>query len=149
MASGMQRSHTAGWSFMFWLFCIGPTMAEDPIIVHYSDPSLTRLEKQLGITAAQRDRFDDIIVKYRDPLNNTAANGNESDTRPADDQRQKHGRGGKSNAGGKSSAGIFGGRKRNIPRQELDELATILTPDQIKQFEELKKGKGGAKGSKP
>lgn len=26
--------------------CAGPAMAEDPIIVHYSDPSLARLEKQ-------------------------------------------------------------------------------------------------------
>lgn len=39
--------------------------AEDPIVVYYSDPSLARMEAQIGVTPAQRDRFDDIIVKYR------------------------------------------------------------------------------------
>jgi Spy/CpxP family protein refolding chaperone len=120
------------------MFCFGCTaLAEDPIVVHYSDPSLVRLEKQIGITPAQRDRFDDIIVKYRDPANNVAAsNGNENDTASSDDQKRKHGRAGRK--------GTFGGGKRNIPRQELAELATILTPEQIKKFEDLggKKGKG-------
>jgi hypothetical protein len=61
-------------------------MAEDPIVVHYSDPGLVRLEKQLGITPAQRDRFDDIVVKYRDPANNVAApSGNENDAPSSDD----------------------------------------------------------------
>src|SRR5258708_13191795 len=93
--------------------CPGPAMAEDPIIVHYSDPSLTRLEKQLGVTAAQRDRFEDIVVKYRDPINNSAAaNGNEGDTRPSGDQGQKHG------PGRKISTGIFGGSRGNVPRPE-------------------------------
>src|SRR5258708_13582983 len=121
--------------------CPGPAMAEDPIIVHYSDPSLTRLEKQLGVTAAQRDRFEDIVVKYRDPINSSAAgNGNEGDTRPSGDQGQKHGR------GRKSRTGIFGVGRRNISLQEEDELATILTPEQIKQFSDLngKKAKGPA-----
>ena len=116
-------------------------MAEDPIIVHYSDPSLARLEKQLGVTAAQRDRFEDIVVKYRDPINNSAAaNGNEGDTRPSGDKGQKHGR------GRKSSTVIFGGGRGNVSRQEEDELATILTPEQIKRFEELngKKSRGQA-----
>ncbi len=122
---------------MFWFGCAA--MAEDPIVVHYSDPSLVRLEKQLGITLAQRDRFDDIIVKYRDPANNVAApSGNENDAPSSDDQKQKHGRAGRK--------GNSGGGKRNIPLQELAELATILTPEQIKQFEELgKKGKGRVK----
>ena len=104
-------------------------------------PSLARLEKQLGVTAAQKDRFEDIVVKYRDPINNSAAaNGNDGDTRPSGDQGQKHGR------GRKSSTGFFGGGRRNISRQEEDELATILTPEQIKQFEALnnKKPKGRA-----
>jgi hypothetical protein len=139
----MHRLCTAGWSI---LFCFGCTaLAEDPIVVHYSDPSLVRLEKQLGITPAQRDRFDDIIVKYRDPANNVAApNVNENETPTSDQQKPKHGRGGrKGNFGG----GNFGGGKRNIPRQELAELATILTPEQIKRFEDLraKKGKGESK----
>ena len=127
---------------MFWFGCAA--MAEDPIVVHYSDPSLVRLEKQLGITLAQRDRFDDIIVKYRDPANNVAVpSGNENDAPSSDDQKQKHGRAGRK---GNSGGGNFGGGKRNIPLQELAELATILTPEQIKQFEELgKKGKGRVK----
>jgi Spy/CpxP family protein refolding chaperone len=137
----MHPLYVAGWSFMLSFCCAGPTRAEDPIIVHYSDPSLARLEKQLGVTAAQRDRFEDIVVKYRDPINNSAAaNGNEGDTRPSGDQGQKHGR------GRKSSTGTFGGGRRNISRQEEDELVTILTPEQIKRFEELngKKSKGQA-----
>ena len=136
----MHRLYTAGWSVIFWFGCAA--MAEDPIVVHYSDPGLVRLEKQLGITPAQRDRFDDIVVKYRDPANNVAApSGNENDAPSSDDQKQKHGRGGRK---GNSRGGNFGGGKRNIPRKELAELATILTPEQIKQFEELggKKGKG-------
>jgi len=128
---------------MFWFGCTA--LAEDPIVVHYSDPSLVRLEKQLGITPAQRDRFDDIIVKYRDPANNVAApNVNETETPTSDDQKPKHGRAGrKGNFGGEN----FGGGKRNVPRQELAELATILTPEQIKRFEDLraKKGKGESK----
>ena len=134
----MHRWYTAAWSVLFWFGCTA--LAEDPIVVHYSDPSLVRLEKQLGITPAQRDRFDDIIVKYRDPANNVAApNGNENETPSSDDQKQKHGRAGRK--------GNFGGAKRNIPRQELAELATILTPEQIKRFENLrgKKGKGESK----
>jgi Spy/CpxP family protein refolding chaperone len=115
-------------------------MAEDPIVVHYSDPSLTRLEKQLGITAVQRDRFEDIVVKYRDPGNRiVATDGNESDTRPSTGEGPKRGRGGKS--------GTFGGSRRNIPHQELDELATILTPEQIKQFQQLNGGRKKDKGS--
>jgi hypothetical protein len=136
----MHRWYTAGWSVLFWLGCTA--LAEDPIVVHYSDPSLVRLEKQLGITPAQRDRFDDIIVKYRDPANNVAApNVNENDTPSTDDQKQKHGRAGRK---GSFGGGNFAGGKRNMPRQELAELATILTPEQIKRFEDLrsKKGKG-------
>jgi len=43
------------------------SLAADPVVVVYDDPSLTRLEKQIGVTPAQKDRFDDIVVKYRDP----------------------------------------------------------------------------------
>src|SRR5260221_4197423 len=42
-------------------------LAVDPVVVVYSDPSLSRLEKEIGVTPAQKDRFDDIVVKYRDP----------------------------------------------------------------------------------
>jgi hypothetical protein len=136
----MHRLYIAVWSVLFWLGCAA--MAEDPIVVHYSDPSLVRLEKQLGITPAQRDRFDDIVVKYRDPANNVATpSGNENDTPASGDQRQKHGR------SGRKGTAVFGGGKRNIPRQELDELATILTPEQMKQFEDLRSKKGKARGA--
>jgi hypothetical protein len=134
----MHLMPTSGFSFLLCVCSAGLAMAEDPIVVHYSDPSLTRLEKQLGITAAQRDRFEDIVVKYRDAGNQIAAtNGNESDARPSTGEGVKRERGRKS--------GFFGGGRRNIPRQELDELATILTPEQIKRFQQLngKKGKGG------
>jgi Spy/CpxP family protein refolding chaperone len=134
----MHLLRTSGLSFLLCVCSADSAMAEDPIVVHYSDPSLTRLEKQLGITAVQRDRFEDIVVKYRDPGNQIAAtNGNESGTQPSTGDEPKRGRGGKS--------GFFGGGRRNISRQELDELATILTPEQIKQFQQLngKKGKGG------
>jgi Spy/CpxP family protein refolding chaperone len=147
----MHLLRTVGWSFMLSFCCVAATLAEDPIVVHYSDPSLTRLEKQLGITAAQRDRFDDIVVKYRDPLNNiAAANANESDTQPSGNQGRKHARSEQARSG-RSGAGSFGGARRNMPRQELDELATILTPEQIKRFEELSakkaKRRGGAHDS--
>jgi hypothetical protein len=126
----MHPFRIVSWSFLLWFYSVGPAAAEDPIVVHYSDPSLTRLEKQLGITAAQRDRFEDIVVKYRDPGNQIAAtNGNESDPRSPTGDAPKRGRGGKS--------GAFGGGRRNISRQELDELATILTPEQIKQFQQI------------
>jgi hypothetical protein len=126
----MRALHIVSWSFLLWFCSVGPAVAEDPIVVHYSDPSLTRLEKQLGITAAQRDRFEDIVVKYRDPGNQvTATNGNESEARPSNGEGPKRGHGGK--------AGTFGGGRRNIPHKELDELATILTPAQIKQFQQL------------
>lgn len=132
----MRLQDIALWSFTLLLCGLDPIMAEDPIVVHYSDPSLVRLEKRLAITAAQRDRFEDIIVKYRDPLNSPATgNGPPSPDSPD----QKHGRGGRSHNG--SSVGPFGGGRHKIPRQELDELATILTSAQMKQFQELSAGK--------
>jgi hypothetical protein len=46
---------------VFWLgfvlYCLNFSLvgfAEDPIVVHYSDPSLTRMEAQIGVNAAQR-----------------------------------------------------------------------------------------------
>jgi len=41
-------------------------LAIDPVVVHYDGPELNKLEKQLAITPAQKDQFDDIVVKYRD-----------------------------------------------------------------------------------
>ncbi|HEX3443685.1 MAG TPA: hypothetical protein VHS80_03150 [Chthoniobacterales bacterium] len=110
------------------------------LVINSSGRKARSITRQLTarFVAAQRERFEDIVVKYRDPGNQVAVtNGNESDTRPSTDEGPKRGRNGKS--------GFSGGGRRNIPGQELDELATILTPEQIKQFQQLngKKGKGG------
>jgi hypothetical protein len=34
------------------------------------------MEAQIGVNAAQKGRFEDIVVKYRDPLTNTSARVN-------------------------------------------------------------------------
>src|ERR1700761_4660356 len=68
----LDRSHLHLGSVAWYLFALSflifprADFAEDPIVVHYSDPSLTRLEAQIGVSAAQKDRFEDIVVKYRD-----------------------------------------------------------------------------------
>jgi hypothetical protein len=116
-------------------------LAEDPIVVHYSDPSLTRMETQIGVTRSQKDRFEDIVVKYRDPLSNPNADGAEA---------QKPATGGRHRGGGQHSSqddsvtpsqgeshGTLRRTKGKVSREELDELATILTPAQIKKFQEL------------
>jgi LTXXQ motif family protein len=118
-------------------FC---SSAEEPIIVHYSDPTLTRMETEIGITPAQKDRFEDIVVKYRDPLSNPDADTSSP---------QRKGRGGRHGGGqesnqsdsGVSSQGDAKATPRRtgmkVSREELDELATILTPAQIKKFQDL------------
>src|SRR5690349_16807881 len=55
-------------------------LAEEPVVVVYSDPSLSRLEKEIGVTPSQKERFDDIVVKYRDPQT-----GNDTGSRSAAD----------------------------------------------------------------
>ena len=55
-------------------------LAIDPVVVVYSDPSLTRLEKEIGVTPAQKDRFDDIVVKYRDPESSSTAGAKAEET---------------------------------------------------------------------
>jgi Spy/CpxP family protein refolding chaperone len=114
--------------------------AEDPIIVHYSDPTLTRMETEIKITPAQKDRFEDIVVKYRDPLTNPDADTSSP---------QRKGRGGRHGGDQESNQGEFGVSSQGdtkatprrtgmkVPREELDELATILTPAQIKKFQDL------------
>jgi hypothetical protein len=114
--------------------------AEDPIIVHYSDPTLTRMETEIGIKPGQKDRFEDIVVKYRDPLNNQDADTSSP---------QRKGRGGRHGGNQASDQGEFGVSSQGdtkatprrtgmkVSREELDELATILTPAQIKKFQDL------------
>jgi hypothetical protein len=61
-------------------------LAIDPVVVHYDDPELTKLEKQLAIAPAQKDQFDDIVVKYRDTGiagNNAGSTGRQRRKRPS------------------------------------------------------------------
>ena len=123
-------------------------LAIDPVVVVYSDPSLTRLEKEIGVTPAQKDRFDDIVVKYRDPESSNIAGakaGGDADSSASPQGGGKGGGGGgrgRGGGGGGSRGGsAFTGAKGNNLREELDELATVLTPDQLKKFKELSQHK--------
>jgi hypothetical protein len=110
--------------------------AEDPIVVHYSDPSLIRLETQIGVNAAQKDRFEDIVVRYRDPLSGTETDNSVQAPRSG---RHGGGRGPTQNTPDQSGALPHRGKEK-VTRAELDELATILTPAQIKKFQDLNDG---------
>ena len=127
------------WSALLFSLLNFPRVdfAEDPIVVHYSDPSLTRLEAQIGVNAAQKDRFEDIVVKYRDPLGSTETNNSGQDA----PRSGKHGggRGSAQNSPDQSDALPRRGKEK-VTRAELDELATILTPAQIKKFQDLNNG---------
>lgn len=123
-------------------------LAVDPVVVVYSDPSLTRLEKEIGVTPAQKDRFDDIVVKYRDPESSNdagpkAGTDAESSASPHSGGRGSGGGGrGRGGGGGGGRGGsAFTGAKGNNLREELDELATVLTPGQLKKFKELNQRK--------
>jgi len=120
--------------------------AEDPVVVVYSDPGLTRLEKEIGVTPTQKDRFDDIVVKYRDPqASNDAKTGADADSSSSPQSGGRGGGGGGRGHGGGGGGGrggsAFTGAKGDNLRQELDELATILTSEQLKKFKELSKQK--------
>jgi hypothetical protein len=123
-------------------------LALDPVVVVYSDPSLTRLEKEVGVTPAQKDRFDDIVVKYRDPESSNDAGPKAG--ADADSSASPHSGGRGSGGGGRGRGGgggggrggsAFTGAKGNNLREELDELATVLTPGQLKKFKELNQHK--------
>jgi hypothetical protein len=127
----VNRSHShlgpVGW-YVFALSLLSfprADFAEDPIVVHYSDPSLTRLEAQIGVSAAQKDRFEDIIVQYRDLLSSTETNNSKQGA----PRSGKHGggRGSAQNSSDQSDALPRQGKEK-VSRDELDELATILTP---------------------
>jgi hypothetical protein len=122
--------------------------AIDPVVVVYSDPSLTRLEKEIGVTPAQKDRFDDIVVKYRDPESSNDASpkaGADADSSASPHSGGRGGGGGGRGRGGGGGGGrggsAFTGAKGNNLREELDELATVLTPGQLKKFKELNQRK--------
>src|SRR4029077_21189010 len=126
-------------------------LAVDPVVVVYSDPSLTRLEKEIGVTPAQKDRFDDIVVKYRDPESSNDAGpkaGADADSSASPHSGGRGGGGGGSGRGGGGGGGrsgsAFTGAKGNNLREELDELATVLTPGHLKKFKELNQRKKNA-----
>jgi hypothetical protein len=123
-------------------------LAVDPVVVVYSDPSLTRLEKEIGVTPAQKDRFDDIVVKYRDPESSNDAGpkaGADADSSASPHSGGRGGGGGGRGRGGGGGGGrggsAFTGAKGNNLREELDELATVLTPGQLKKFKDLNQRK--------
>jgi hypothetical protein len=91
------------------------------------------------VTPPQKDRFDDIVVKYRDPQasNDGAGTGAAADSSAgAPGGGRGHGHGG----GGQGGSAFTGAKGDNL-RQELDELATVLTPAQLQKFKDLSKHK--------
>ena len=122
------RSLVTGLVTLSVLISVQLTWAEGPVVVVYSDPSLTRLEKEVGVTPAQKDRFDDIVVKYRDPqASNDGSVRTGADADSGSGQRSG-GRGGggrgHGGAGGRGGSAFTGAKGDNL-RQELDELATV------------------------
>jgi hypothetical protein len=127
-----------------FLVSVSLCLAEDPVVVVYSDPSLTRLEKEIGVTPAQKARFDDIVVKYRDQSRNgDGSNRSDADANsgasPQSGGRQGRGHGG--GGGVRGSTGSFTNAKGDNLRQEMEELATILTAEQLEKFKELNQRK--------
>jgi hypothetical protein len=138
------RSLVIGLLALGILTSVQVSRAEDPVVVVYDDPSLTRLEKEIGVTPGQKDRFDDIVVKYRDPQasnDGSARTGADADSGSSQHSGGRggggHGRGG----GGGRGGSAFTGAKGDNLRQELDELATVLTPGQLQKFKDLSKHK--------
>ena len=140
------RSLVAGLLTLFVLTSAEFAQAEDPVVVVYSDPSLTRLEKEIGVTPAQKDRFDDIVVKYRDPQASNDSGARSGADGDSSSSPQSGGRGGGGGGHGRGGGGgragsAFTGAKGDNLRQELDELATVLTPAQLQKFKDLSKRK--------
>jgi hypothetical protein len=142
------RSLVTGLVTLGVLTSVQLTWAEDPVVVVYSDPSLTRLEKEIGVTPAQKDRFDDIVVKYRDPQasnDGSVRTGSDADSGGGQQSGGRGGGGGGRGRGGGGGGGrggsAFTGAKGDNLRQELDELATVLTPAQLQKFKDLSKHK--------
>ena len=138
------RSLVIGLVTLGILTSIQVSWAEDPVVVVYDDPSLTRLEKEIGVTPPQKDRFDDIVVKYRDPQasnDGSIRTGADADS-GSGQQSGGRGGGGRGHGGGGGRGGsAFTGAKGDNLRQELDELATVLTPAQLQKFKDLSKHK--------
>jgi hypothetical protein len=141
------RSLVIGLAPLAILTFVQVSSAEDPVVVVYDDPSLTRLEKQIGVTPAQKDRFDDIVVKYRDPQASNDAGARTGADADSSSGQQSGGRGGGGGGHGRGGGGsgrggsAFIGAKGDNLRQELDDLATVLTSAQLQKFKDLSKHK--------
>jgi hypothetical protein len=140
------RSQVIGLVTLAILTSVRVSWAEDPVVVVYDDPNLTRLEKEIGVTPPQKDRFDDIVVKYRDPqASNDGSVRTGADADSGSGQQSGgtgRGAGGRGHGGGGGRGGsAFTGAKGDNLRQELDELATVLTPAQLQKFKDLSKHK--------
>ena len=140
------RSLVIGLVTLGILTSVHVSWAADPVVVVYDDPSLTRLEKEIGVTPPQKDRFDDIVVKYRDPqASNDGSLRTGADADSGSGQRSggrgRGGGGGSHGGGGGRGGSAFTGAKGDNLRQELDELATVLTPAQLQKFKDLSKKK--------
>jgi len=103
-------------------------------------------KKAIGVTPGQKERFDDIVVKYRDPQasnDGSARTGADSDSGSGQQSAGRGGGGGGHGRGGGGARGgsAFAGAKGDNLRQELDELATVLTPAQLQKFKDLSKHK--------
>src|SRR5258707_12808691 len=88
-------------------------LAVDPVVVVYSDPSFSRLEKEIGVAPAQKDRCDDILVKYRDPESSNDAGpkaGAEADQRSPPPTGGRRGGGAGRGRGARGDAGTSGSR---------------------------------------
>jgi Spy/CpxP family protein refolding chaperone len=114
-------------------------LAIDPVVVHYDDPELTRLEKQLAITPAQKDQFDDIVVKYRDTgiARNSAGTQGGGGRRGRRSPRQAETSDAPSEQNGEDKAqpqGNTRGARRQASKEEIEELKAVLTPSQLQAF---------------
>ena len=134
-----------------WLATGLSVLAIDPVVVHYDDPELTRFEKQLAITPAQKDQFDDIVVKYRDTgiARNSAETQGRGGKRGHRSPRQGETSGAPSEQNGEDKAepqGNTQGTRRRSSKEEIEELKAVLTPSQLQAFISLHQSKRKHRG---
>jgi|ERR1700736_3863818 hypothetical protein len=129
-----------------WLVTGSSVLAIDPVVVHYDDPELTQLEKQLAITPAQKDQFDDIVVKHRDG----SIGGSKAAAQGGGGRRGRRGGGqgttprAQSDQDGQDkilSQENRGSDRRQISKEEIEELKAVLTPSQLQTFISLHQSK--------
>ena len=121
------------------------------MVVHCDDPELTRLDKQLAITPAQKDQFDDIVVKYRD----TVIARNSAGAQGGGGRRGRHsprlvetsGAPSEQNAEDKvQPQGNARGTRRQASKEEIEELKAVLTPSQLQALIGLHQSKRKHRG---